>query len=1063
MTDDNDQKYETTYIFDDVEVRGNVNFGQDGDHKPNLTRIDQEAVKTSGVFNIRGRKRYQKELIAKNLVVERLAGIETSNLLSTKTSNITIKGRKIFENLTVLGNLTLTNKNKVNRINNVKIEHLLEDIIYIDRPQNLTRLDFERIRAANIHVTRLNEKPTEHYQKVLESTKTNGRIKKLHIKSDVTLNSLKNISTINGMKVEDLEKKMMNMGKHGLKANVQFNGRIKVNNLITAFINDINLRKLFSRILNKNGDQNITAAWSFRSIKTENLETTAINDYDVENLIDVSSEKAQLMYMPNGTEFMDLVTAKSIEAPHMKPCSLDDIVEYINNPPTQEWKQVHVEGNVTVLEPDGLINRILEKTAKRGEVNVIQAPVTFASDVMAKNINTSVDINNINITEIMHDAVLIDSEETQRISGQKWFKSVKATSAVVLRNADIPFVNDEDVRKLDADIVDKNIIHNYTIKGKKTFFGGLKTKNLNVQVLGDVQTKDIVLGDPIKPIPSAVFEYVEVQSNLNVKNVNNISVQKVLENRILLNGPMPQRTAAIVYFDDVIVQNVTASTINKVKVDDVVFDIGDQTILSKKSFSKDIEVFGNVTTDLINGVNITQYYENAVLSNKDIFVNGSAIFKKPSHISGALQTEAINSCPVTLIKDVLRKGSAELAAKEVQDVKGRITRNIARTLPIAQALESEFMYLEKSKNLQIQVPNSMDTTAVQLKDYVLLHVTGEEPGPRCSLAESCRCPVHQTLEISPQRTVTDMPTKGVMRVFSYDDDTMIIHFISNSVSYNSTCRTDESKLFNEYSAMSWNTYNTSTTSAGFHQHEDVFLGYIRKVEFFSLHGKTYAIVGTFYDPVLDSYDLNCIVYKFEGAKTKAKEIQRIPTKGVREVYILHTAQGVTLILGNSKDSDLYHEEEETQILRFNENIEQFIPLRSLPFGCIQATGVVFGTESLIVLAHKTMPVQILKYYPEYDNYYFYQNFNEIEAPVVGISSFYTGGFGISDAFLSVVTSNSDIYIYSFKFIVGWNLEIKMRIEGATELVPFEVNGESLLFVSSSRNSSILTVVKNGPN
>lgn len=55
-----------------------------------------------------------------------------------------------------------------------------------------------------------------------------------------------------------------------------------------------------------------------------------------------------------------------------------------------------------------------------------------------------------------------------------------------------------------------------------------------------------------------------------------------------------------------------------------------------------------------------------------------------------------------------------------------------------------------------------------------------------------------------------------------------------------------------------------------------------------------------------------------------------------------------------------------------------------------ATGVVLGSDSLIVLAHRHAPPQVLKYNVNGDNYYFYQSF-ELEAPVVGISVFYTGG------------------------------------------------------------------------
>ncbi|CAH1961343.1 unnamed protein product [Acanthoscelides obtectus] len=654
LTTSSDPKYETTYVFDNVVVLGNVKLSNlDADHRPNLTKIDQEAVKTSGVFSIRGRKKYPKSLTVKNLVAENIGGIDTSNALHSKMSNVTIKGKKRFETLTVTGNLTLEKENKVDRINGVKLKEFSEDIIYIDRPENITMLNFNKIKAENLHVTMLNEKPIEHHQKTLDNIMEKGEINKLIIGSNSTLDTLQNVSTINGITFQDLERSMMKIGEHKLKGDIKFRGKVRVNNLITAFVNDINLKQLMPRILCKKGNQTITAPWSFNTIKTKNLETPSINDYDVENLIDVSSEQPQLMFSPGSTEFTDLVTAKAIEAPNLKPCSLDDIVEYINNPPTQEWQHIHVRGNVTILDPDSLINRILTKTAKKDQINVIQAMVTFASGIVAKNINTSIDINNVNLTDIINDA---------RISGQKWFKSVKASCAVVLKNADIPLVNGEDIRKLNEDIVNKENVTDGKIRGRKTFFGGLKTENLNVKVLGDVQPKDIVLVDAKEPIPSAIFEYVEIESNLDVGNINNISLQKVLDNRIVLNDPRPQRTDAVVYFDDLIIE---------MTVDDVVFDVGEQTVMGKKNFVKDVEVFGNVTTDLINGLNISQAYQNSVMSNKNIIVNGSI-------------TQAINSCPVGLIKDVIRKQTPELAARDIQEIKNKIVENIETTLPIAQ-------------------------------------------------------------------------------------------------------------------------------------------------------------------------------------------------------------------------------------------------------------------------------------------------------------------------------------------------------------------------------------------
>lgn len=75
-------------------------------------------------------------------------------------------------------------------------------------------------------------------------------------------------------------------------------------------------------------------------------------------------------------------------------------------------------------------------------------------------------------------------------------------------------------------------------------------------------------------------------------------------------------------------------------------------------------------------------------------------------------------------------------------------------------------------------------------------------------------------------------------------------------------RTDTVKVINEASMLSWNTLSTANDSGSFFQYDEVFRGYISKVEFFTLNGKTYVIVGKYFDPVQETYDLDSVVIKF---------------------------------------------------------------------------------------------------------------------------------------------------------------------------------------------------------
>lgn len=66
-------------------------------------------------------------------------------------------------------------------------------------------------------------------------------------------------------------------------------------------------------------------------------------------------------------------------------------------------------------------------------------------------------------------------------------------------------------------------------------------------------------------------------------------------------------------------------------------------------------------------------------------------------------------------------------------------------------------------------------------------------------------------------------------------------------------------------------------------------------------------------------------------------------------------------------------------------------MRVIPYyGCMSASGISIGLDSSIVLAHHYFPIQIVRYYPEYDDYIYDQSLDEIEEPILSISTFYEG-------------------------------------------------------------------------
>lgn len=234
------------------------------------------------------------------------------------------------------------------------------------------------------------------------------------------------------------------------------------------------------------------------------------------------------------------------------------------------------------------------------------------------------------------------------------------------------------------------------------------------------------------------------------------------------------------------------------------------------------------------------------------------------------------------------------------------------------------MYIEKSKILDIQMPNTISTKTVEAAGHVLIHVTSEENGDFCGLPKNCKCPMQQIIEMTPEHSIHTFFNKAVQRTYTYDDDDMILNVITNSVSSDTECRKDPKTLSQEVTSVTWSTKSTDTRNGSFYLFDEFVAGYVSGVEFFTIENSTYAIIGIYYDPIADDHRVNSRVIKFNDDKTAASTIQFIPTKGVKTLYLFHTAQGIILVLGNQHASD--NVPEETEIYRFDVEKQQVFRL-----------------------------------------------------------------------------------------------------------------------------------------
>ena len=68
-----------------------------------------------------------------------------------------------------------------------------------------------------------------------------------------------------------------------------------------------------------------------------------------------------------------------------------------------------------------------------------------------------------------------------------------------------------------------------------------------------------------------------------------------------------------------------ASYINKIELKDVVKDVCVNKSIFMKTFKNNMIIYGDITVDQLNEINVHNYNQNIALMNKNVTLNGSIV------------------------------------------------------------------------------------------------------------------------------------------------------------------------------------------------------------------------------------------------------------------------------------------------------------------------------------------------------------------------------------------------------------------------------------------------------
>ncbi|KAF5284772.1 hypothetical protein FQA39_LY04497 [Lamprigera yunnana] len=1038
-------KLPINWVFKNVVIFGDVSMNPFVQHYPDIQQLDLLSVKLNGWFNITGQKHIKGRVRVKNLVANYLDGIKVADVVN----------ENVFENVLIKGDLISKNIS-ADIVNNVILKDLENAVLFTDRDAHINKVWCQNIRSKNINVSYMNLANFNDHLQSLNQLYSSIKLQNMKVNGNVRIVNMQDLMFINGYKVDNFVTK--ETAVQVFKQPVKFLHNINVENMEVAYINNVNIDELTEKLLYTEWDQNITAVFTFDHLNTPNMFVPKINEFLVQSLIDIKNKEIQALFVHGTLHINYPAFWKSVNAENLL-CDIQYAVNTLQNPPTRLWNSVHVTKNVTLWDYYCNINVITKEAVQVKKNSAILAPVIFKHHVFANNVLLEKSINNVHLNDIFTDALLKDAGD-QIITGHNVFHKMAISSAVA-NVAYIPTVNNIDIQILNESIIESDNIYNTVIKGHKQFYGGLQTNKLIVSSISDLNPLNLVNLNSLSVIPKTYFYSLEVENSFNTVIINDQNFSDFMLQRLLRHTKEEQTATGTYYIDNaVLAGNTHLPLINDLIIDDIVFDVDLQIINAPKYFMSNAFIHNNLINELLNGKNLSMLYENSILHGKENFVKGCIKFNNVSMFSD-IETEKINGISVDEVTQLLR---ATLPIKDnlIQTIAEKTDYEISASVKYSKEMSDNFLYLEQSNQLQLFLPNITSGYSYNTKDTVMLYLTRHNRGSMCGLADVCMCPTQHILQVTNKESVNTIVQSNNQRVFGYEGEGISVHLFTNGISTNEACRTNNVDRYNENVTLMWMTYSPDGAVDHFYFPENL-LGYISGVQFFTYAGNTFIVVAKYYDPISNTHDVPCLVWKISKETGDVQLIQSIPGESTWVVHLFYTAQGIVLILGSLETSITSNDNLGVAAYWFDENTEQFKLMRKVSSnGCSSVVGIALGSDSLFVVAYRDAPLQVFKYHPKYNNYYFAQNIFT-DATVTALSLFYGGYTGLSEPYLCIVTDNGNFHIYSYRYIQGWQILSSGELDGIQVLVPFKLVDTQYLFASSNKASTVLNVIKHGLN
>ncbi|KAK6634626.1 hypothetical protein RUM43_012027 [Polyplax serrata] len=1064
-------------VFENVTIDGNVTLFRETKQNVNLKEMNDTTAKVSEENIVSGSKRFLGKLTARRINLKLLNGADVKDL-GNFLKNDDVSGNLDVSELIIGGDLLLTNGVQVKELNGVDFDETVAKMLKWSDPNVLNKARYESLNVENLQADEINGVKIE--DKLPALSKSHEGDLSLVIEGNLQVPALK-ANKVNGVDFDKFTKQVfIKSESQTIRGEKTFLMPVTVTGNLEGNLNEYNVTELATYGLSKTRSQNITGVFTVQEFKANDVEADVVDGVAREDFL--FQDEATEQIINSDVVFGNIAVAGDIKSENlMNGCNLEKMGK-INIESVATFDNLHVRGPVmwdsSQNEP-GSLSYFLNNVVTRSSNQTISGPVSFLTNVTAQIIEGTHHVNDVDLAFLAEDAIY-KSKNNQEVSTSLTFKGpVKVNNINVLENVLIDTINEVDITDIGQRLVRKNA--NTVVSGRKYFTNGFSANNFNADFISGKNTSQIVFYDDVKEnkelyLPRSTFEKLIVFNDMYVTRVNGYRLNRILEDRLYkseddsvdsnyINGTV------IVDGDVTIRDDAIIESINDVKMSDVLSTSADaeaKDIYGNIEIRQDISVIGKLDVDYINGANITALYEKALLIDEDATIDGSITFLGNVTITGNINiNDTVNSCDLISLTNTRALEHPSKADQVNEEYRNSLRKevNLLSNLTSTMTKPVIFMYLEEITKLDLHLPSIHSSSFNEYNNVAEFNVYGMKHGD-CGLPKECYCPAQTNIHVESLNPPVVKVEANSTRFFRfYDKELQVeVKVTTTTVSYSSRCKKSKEDFNEEYTSISWRKDDETIYEP------KIETSFLSDVKFFKLGDSIYVVMAFYFHPYKNqTNNLHTVVYEISVNDKQLTKVDEIPSTGVQVLEVFWTTKGIILVVGNSFDSERFTDSVNSGVYRFNEYKNKFELLRFVKtHGILAIKSMRYKKQSFIFFVQKqSWPMLILKYNPEYDNYYFSQKLDTTRAMIrsnfLSVSVIYTGvGDYTGDVFIGIVLSDDSFRLFKYRHIEGFVEESYQEQNNVRILHPFWIGSSQYILSGSALDSSkIYKIIEQG--